>query len=312
MEELSEQQQEQPAGPRVSVIVASFHRAAMLRRCLEALEKSEDKERCQIIVLDIGTHDTTSAWDLDFPQITFLRMPRNFGVTKALNIGIRSAKAQLLLFLDPAIEVQTDTIGRLATVLEDHKEAVAACPLLLDRDGAPVPQVRALPDRVSLWRAWQKEDAISVHPPSSTEEMIPVEFPGLRAILVWRTFLKGMNYFDERYGEWGGDLELAYQIRHAGRKTLIVPSIQAIDHSGAEAALAWSSSQQAALTADRLNGAAHFLGKRAGFFPKLLFKLQAILTTLGRALTFQRPAYNWRLFFALVSGEKIDGSQGGL
>ena len=106
--------------------------------------------------------------------------------------------------------------------------------------------------------------------------------------------------------------ELAFQIRHAGRKALLLPDIKAVDHSGQEPAPNWSNSQRATLAADRLNGAAHFLSKRLGFVAGTLIKLQAILVTLLRALTFQSPGYNWKLFFALIGGQKIDGSQGGV
>jgi hypothetical protein len=61
-----------------------------------------------------------------------------------------------------------------------------------------------------------------------------------------------------------------------------------------------------------LSGTAHFLGKRLGFMPELLIRLQAILVTLLRALTFQNPGYNWSLLSNLLGGSKIDGSQGGV
>jgi GT2 family glycosyltransferase len=312
MEEVEQQQAEQPTGPRVTVIIASFHRGAMLRKCLEALARSRQPEALQVIVLDIGTHDTTSEMDLDYPEFTFLRMPRNFGATKALNIGIRSAKADTLCFLDPAVEVQPDTILRLADALESTPEAGAVCPLLTDASGSALPQVRKLPERDVLSRLWQDESAIPVSPPATLDAPMVVEYPGRKALLIRLAFLKGMNYFDEHYGEWGADLELAFQIRHAGKKALLIPQIRVTDHSASEAPMRWTNSQKATLAADRLNGVAHFLSKRAGFFAGLLLRIQAALLTLVRALTFQDPGYNWSLLTSLLGGQKIDGSQGSL
>jgi GT2 family glycosyltransferase len=302
--------QEQESGPLATVIVASYRRGPILRQCLQALEKSTLLPRLQVVVLDIANYDTTTQWDLDFPRFTFLRMPRNFGATRALNIGIRSATADLLLFLDPAVEVAPDTISRLLARFEELGEA-AVCPLLVDPSGAPLPQTRNLPQRSELWQAWQQDSGLEAGIPNAREP-VAVEYPGRKALLIRRAFLKGMNYFDERYGEWGGDLELAFQIRHAGRKALLLPDVTVVDHSGEEPARNWSVNQRVILAADRLNGAAHFLSKRLGFFAGFLMQAQAVLVTLLRALTFQNPGYNWKLLFALLGGQKIDGSQNGL
>ncbi len=304
-----QQEQEQPLGPRVSVIIVSFHRAKALRRCLEALNKSQESDRLQIIVLDPGAHDTTPEWDLEFPEIVFLRIPRNFGATKALNIGIRSAKAGLLLFLDPAIEVRPDAIPRLATLLEETPDAGAVCPLLVDSEGNPFPQVRSLPDRDTLWRLWQDESAIPASAPQTIERATAIEYPGRKALLIRRVFLKGMNYFDERYGEWGADLELAFQIRHASKKAYLIPHVQVLDHSFVDSKPTWNSAQRALLAADRLNGVSHFLSKRAGLLAGILIRIQAVFFMLVRALILHEPAYSWSLLSALLGGHKIDGSQ---
>jgi N-acetylglucosaminyl-diphospho-decaprenol L-rhamnosyltransferase len=312
LEQPDGQQLEPELGPIASVIVVSYRRGAVLRRCVEAIEKAEERKRLDVIVLDLGNYDTTTEWDLEFPETTFLRLPRNFGATKALNIGIRSAKAELLCFLDPAIELLPDTIPRLAAALEEFPEAGAVCPLLIDEQGNPVPQVRRLPDKDTLWKAWQEETPVGANVPPVLDKPLAVEYPGRKALLMPRSFLKGMNYFDEKYGEWGADLELAFQIRHAGKKVLIIPDVKAVDRGGSEPRERHTSSQRATLAADRLNGVSHFLAKRAGYFPGLLIHIQAVLVTLLRALTFQDPGYNWSLLGSLVGGQKVDGSQGGI
>ena len=307
---VSQQDLEQEEGLLATVIVPSFRRGAILRQCLQALEKSPESSRLQVIVLDIGNYDTTTQWDLDFPGATFLRMPRNFGATRAMNIGIRSAQADVLLFLDPAVEVGPDTIPLLVSRLEGMKEAAAMMPLLVDASGKPVPQVRKLPGRGELWAAWQAEEGLPLASPVTMDQPVAVEYPGRKALMIRRAFLKGMNYFDEKYGEWGGDLELAFQIRHAGRKALLIPDIRATDRSGDEGIKSWSNGQRAILAADRLNGAAHFLAKRIGYAASFWIQAQAVMVTFLRAITFQKPAYNWKLLFGLLGGQKIDGSQG--
>ena len=50
------------------MVVVSRNRAALLRRCLESLEKSEGRETLQIVVVDNGSSDGSAQLDADFPQ----------------------------------------------------------------------------------------------------------------------------------------------------------------------------------------------------------------------------------------------------
>ncbi|MBL8231135.1 MAG: glycosyltransferase [Bryobacterales bacterium] len=306
MEEV-QQQAGQPQGLAVSVLVLSFNRDAHLRGCLEALEKSADRQRLQIIVLDPGSQTSASLLQPDFPEVTILRMPRNFGATKALNIGLRTAKADTVLFLDPAVLVEPDTISKLLAALEANREAAAVCPVLVDGQRKPVAQVRALPDREMLGRIWRQGEEVPSSLPSG--DVTATGYPGRRALLIRLNFLRGMNYFDEHYGEWGADLELAFQIQHAAKKTLILGDVPVVDRDAGEAAPEMAAGDRALLAADRANGVARFLERRTGFFGGLMFRTGAVLGTLLAALTFQDPGFSWSLFMNLLGGTKIDGSQ---
>lgn len=313
MPEVSDaQQQQEPVSLLASVLIVCHNRAAALKRCLAALEKSQERARLDIIVVDTGSRDGSRLLETDFPGITFLKMPRNFGVTKALNNGIRNAKADLVFLLDPAVEVRPDTISKLAALLGQTPDAGAVCPLLTTPAGDAAPQLRRLPGKEGLSRVWRDPASIAASVPPMSEPLAANEYPGRKALLVPRNFLKGMNYIDERYGDFGGDLELAFQIRHASKKTFIATAIPVIDHSASEPEAQFSDKQQATLAADRLNGAAHFLGKRAGMGAEWMMRAGAALGALGRVLTFQKPGMNFPLLMALLSGQKIDGSQSGL
>src|SRR5208282_4332492 len=58
---------EEPSGPRVTAILISYNRAAALRRALQALERSRDRERLEILVVDNGSQDESPQLDIDFP-----------------------------------------------------------------------------------------------------------------------------------------------------------------------------------------------------------------------------------------------------
>src|ERR1700757_1189441 len=136
--------------PKIAAIIIAHNQAAELRRAIAALERSEQREQLEILVVDCASGDSTAEVAEEFPGITMQRLPENFGVTKALNIATRTARAEYLFLLSPDVEVSPDHGARLAEKLDADTSVTGACPLLVDKDGKPVARTRRFPDRQSL------------------------------------------------------------------------------------------------------------------------------------------------------------------
>jgi hypothetical protein len=279
-----------PPAIRVTALVFSYDSAPALRRCLAALESSNDRASIEILVVDCGSHDESAQLDTEFANIMMLRLPRYFGRTKALNIGTRTASGEYLLFMTPEVEVLPTTIPSLVAQLDADPESVAVCPLLLDIEAHVAPQFFRLPTPAT------GADLIPLAV-DATAEVFPVEYATFHAFLVRKFFVKGLNYLDERYGDSWADAELCYQIRRVSRKTVALPKVTALYTPG----VPYAESAGTILAADQVHGAAVYFGKHYGFMAGLMFRLKEILKAL---FTFRLP-----LFMALISGSKIDGSQ---
>jgi N-acetylglucosaminyl-diphospho-decaprenol L-rhamnosyltransferase len=277
---------EAPPPPLASVLIISHNRKEMLQRCLASVEKCADRERIEILVVDNGSSDGSAQLESEFPAVRFIRLPRNFGLTKALNIGIRAAAGEQVFFLHDDTEVSPEAVGRLAGVLEREPDAAAACPLLVTSEGQPAPQLAELPGPDRVYPSWR--------PAAFGQEPQPVEYASGAALMVRRYFLRAMRHIDERYGQHGSDAEVCRQIRHAGRKLLLVPSARVVHLGGGEP-------ESALEEADQALAAAAFLTKHYGPVSGLKQRLGVILKSL---LTFRL-----RRLAHVVSGQKIDGSQ---
>lgn len=265
----------------MSAIVVSFNRAALLRRCLEAIERTEERESLQAIVVDNGSTDGSMELEAEFPNVRFIRLPHNFGLTKAWNIGIRAADADYLLLLHEDTELAPDAVKKLAAVLDERPDVGAVCPLLVNEDGQPAPQVGDYPP-----------DGV-YEPAEAGGEAIEVDHVKGAALMFRSFFFRAMRMIDEHYGQFGADAELCYRIRTGGKKILIVPEARAV-HRGRAAT-------SPELEVDFRAGVAVFLGKHYGFFSGLKARLGAVL---GALLHFQLGQV-----VPLISGQKIDGSQ---
>jgi GT2 family glycosyltransferase len=263
-----------PAAPRVSVVVVSHNRADRLKRCLDALGDAH-----QVIVIDNGSSDGSVDLQSQYPKTRFVPLPKNFGLTKALNIGFRGADGEYVLFLHEDTEISGDAVSRLADVLESNAEAGAVCPVLTDEGGVPVPQVRALPSPGEPDPEWT---------PSQGEEAV---YASGAALMFRSFFLRALRNVDERYGNYGSDAELCAQVSRAGKKLLIVQSARAVHHGGRPAATQ--------IEADRELGTAAYLGKHFGFVAGWKYRIAGIFKAL----------FSFRLgkLKTLISGAKIDG-----
>jgi GT2 family glycosyltransferase len=279
-----------PPAIKVTALVFSYDSAPALRRCLAALEGSNDRASIEILVVDCGSHDESAQLDSEFAGVTMLRLPRYFGRTKALNIGTRTSAGEYLFFMTPEVEVLPTTIPSLVSRLESDPETVAVCPLLVDTQAELAEQFFRLPTPVT---------GLDLTPVTvdKTAEVFPVELATFQAFLVRKFFVKGLNYLDERYGDSWSDAELCYQIRRVSRKTLALPQVTALYTPGSP----YAESARTILAADQVHGAATFFGKHYGMLSGVLFRIKAILKAL---FTLRIP-----LFVALISGAKIDGSQ---
>jgi len=289
--------EEAPKPPGTTVLVVSYNRADLLRKAVEALECSKDRDKIEVLVVDNGSTDGSAELEVDFPNTRFIRMPRNFGLTKALNVALRSATGEFILLLHEDTEVSPETVSLLTRILENQSDVGAACPLLVTPDGQPAAQLSSLPapGRTSL--EWRPAD------PALGEQ--PVEYARGAAIMVRSLSLKAMGKIDERYGTYGSDAEICYQVRRAGKRVLLAPDARVIHHGRTEL----DTGTRAAVDADRILGMAVYVRKRFGIVRGLLYRIYTVLGALGGLLTFRDFSYHFSLFGALLSGQKIDGTQ---
>lgn len=279
--------EESPAPPRVTALVVSRNEAAALRRCLEHLEASADRDRLEILVVDDGSTDASPQVVADFPSVISLRMPKRLGFTRAANIGLRTAKGTFVFFVPQDVLVRPDTIPRLADRLESSEDVGAVTPYIAQAYPFPGPEELAV-----AWRSGVLPNAKDIAPASGE---VSVDFPRFAPVMVRREFLRAANYLDQRFGAYWSDLELLARIRGSGKKVLVLTDV-VVDRADYTPpvldVMEWT---------DSAHGIATYLRLHYGFGASLKFRLGAALHAMGRG--------RLRAFTGILSGAKIDGNQ---
>ena len=279
--------------PLVSIVIVALDCRPALERCLDAIGRSPLLDRLEVLVVDGGSRDGSADVDAERPWVQVIRMPMYFGRTRARNIGTRSAKADLVLFLDPRVEVAPDCIARLAEKLESTPEAAAACPAFSGPGGDAADCALRLPDAAALRRASLLFEPLPRSPLHGDSAEAVEDW----AVMIRKTFLAGMNYLSEkRFSEHWAMLDVCRQIRSAGKRILCLGDAKAVLHPELPPV-----APREELAADAVAGAAAYLGKHEGFLAALGFRLRCLLAALGSV----RLALAWYI----LQGRRLDPTQ---
>ncbi|MDX2179315.1 MAG: glycosyltransferase [Bryobacteraceae bacterium] len=301
---------DEPAVPKVSVIAVSRNQADEMRRTLSSLAPAAKAGAVDVVVVDLASTDGGATLDQEFPHARYLRSPRHFGWTRAVNQGTRTALGEYICLCPPGVEFESDTLAKLVERLEADSGALAVAALAADAIGVPVTRIYGEPDADQFERFYKtgqmgKPAAIDV-----SRESIAAEYIVNAPLLLRRRSLAGMNYLDERYGHFWADAEIFFQVRRANKSAVLLPGVRVKGAPVFKAIPEKLDKSAALLSADAAHGGAQYLGKHRGFMAGLSFRIRAALWALGRVFTFQQVGAQIARLIAIVTLQKIDGTQG--
>jgi hypothetical protein len=273
--------------PIVAVLLVAGDDQEALRRTFGSLAVQEGVEPRAVLV-DAGSADGSVMLDQEFPFVSVLRAQRYFGLTRTLNMGVKAAAAEFVVFAQPG---HTFPAGSLAAMVEAVEAGAGAAAIRAPGEG-----FGDLPDAEALFAAWRAGQPWRPGGEPATAAGVALGVP----LLVRKTFVQGMNYFDDKYGEAYPFLELFAQLRQAGKR-LAVLEFWADAAAGTGFGLT-----RAELAADALNGIAVYAGKRGA--NGLSVRMRGILAAFVGMLT--HPAelgYRLSVLSGVLGGSKVDG-----
>ena len=99
--------------PLVSVIVLNYNAGELLLNCVESIKKSVYKNLEIIVVDNISTDKSQKICKEKYPDIKLIQNDENFGYCEGNNIGIRKAKGDFIMILNPDTIVEPNCIREL-------------------------------------------------------------------------------------------------------------------------------------------------------------------------------------------------------
>jgi GT2 family glycosyltransferase len=234
--------------PRVSAIVVNLDGGPLLEYALPSLAR----QSCalEVIVVDNGSRDGSDAAIVRrWPGTHVIRLGRNTGFSHALNVGIREARAELLLSVNLDVVLEDTFVAVLVDALDRHPRAgwAAGCMRRLTPAGVL--------DSIDCCGHWMLPsrycygyDPAQPAPSAYTEERY-VFGASACAALYRRAMLDDValdgEVFDEQLFAYFEDVDLDWRAQQRGWRCLYVPAARGAHMRGGSGL--WRRSEVAAL-----------------------------------------------------------------
>jgi glycosyltransferase involved in cell wall biosynthesis len=190
--------------PVISVVIPTYNRARVIAQALDGVFAQEDCPPFEVVVVDDGSTDETSALIRSYPRpVRLVVSDRNTGVASARAVGVGHARGSLVAFHDSDDLMLPGRLGRLAAYLAEHPEvgAVFANGEVEGADGAPAGRV--VPPEVAARLHTRRVDARDI-----LRDGVPF-FP--QATLIRREVLDAAGGIDTTL-DWHADWEIACRL----------------------------------------------------------------------------------------------------
>ena len=110
--------------PLVSIIVLNYNAGELLLNCIESVKKSSYKNLEIIVVDNISTDKSQKTCKEKHPDIKLIQNDENFGYCEGNNIGIREAKGDYIIILNPDTIVESNWIEELISAYNKFGEGL--------------------------------------------------------------------------------------------------------------------------------------------------------------------------------------------
>jgi len=110
--------------PLVSIIVLNYNAGELLLNCIESIKKSAYKNLEIIVVDNISTDKSQKICKEKYPDIKLIQNDENFGYCEGNNIGIREAKGDYIIILNPDTIVESNWVEELISAYNKFGEGL--------------------------------------------------------------------------------------------------------------------------------------------------------------------------------------------
>lgn len=195
----------------VDVVIPVYGNLEITRQCLASLQFQLVQNANVIVVDDAGPTEVITPLQVEFPDVTFLRLSQNVGFASACNAGIRAGTGEVVIVMNNDVEADPNLISSVLSSFTDGAVGSVA-PIILRPDGLVDAYGLTCDPTLAGYLRFEGRPLEDVDAASSYELLGPYG-----AIAAYRrSALESVGLFDEQIFMYGEELELAIRLQQSG------------------------------------------------------------------------------------------------
>lgn len=228
---------------KLSVVIVSYNTRYFIDLCIASVIKSLANIEGEIIIVDNNSSDKSPQFiKKQYPNISLIENKQNEGFGRANNQGIKAAKGEYVLLLNPDTLVPEACLKQCINYLDNHPDKGALGVKMVDGSGHFLPESkRGLPTPKTafykmsgLYRLCPKSAEIAryYHGNIAEDETHDVDILTGAFFMARKTIGDNVGWFDEAYFMYGEDIDLSYSFTQAGYPIVYFPLTSIVHFKG--------------------------------------------------------------------------------
>ena len=205
--------------PLVSVIVLNYNAGELLLNCINSLKKSK-YTNLEILVIDnISSDGSQTKCKEQFPDIKLIQNKENFGYCGGNNIGIREAKGEFIVILNPDTIVESNCIEELIFAQNKFGDGLYQPKILSLNEENIIQSTGNMLNIFGFGFARDKGNKVS----DKNEEIEKIGYASGTCLFTSRKVLEKVGLLDEFLFLYHDDLDLGWRAAQIGISSFYVP-----------------------------------------------------------------------------------------
>lgn len=206
--------------PLVSIIIVNYNGESLLKKCLGSI-KNNNYKNYEIILLDNhSTDDSVKFIETNYPEVSIIKLDKNYGFAEPNNIGAKQAKGDLFFFLNNDTIINENSISELVKFIQQSDASICQS-LLLKPDGS----IDSSGDFITT-------GGITFSSKKNETKIIPILSARGAAMMVKKEVFWELNGFDKQFFASFEDVDFGWRAWLLGHKVVLVPQSIVYHHGG--------------------------------------------------------------------------------
>jgi len=227
---------------KIDIVIVTYRSYEYLERCIASIYDDSSSQGFIQDIIVVDNAPSRAYWNNPpklFDDVTVVRNRKNFGFSRAVNLGIKKGSAPYILLLNPDTVIHQNMIARSVAFMGQHPRVGIMGPKVLNEDGTIQGSARGFPNYSTLLfgrvsplnrifpnNPWTRKNIPCFSMSDNAEDAYKVDWVSGAAAVIRRDAIEDVGYFDERFFMYWEDADLCQRMKMAGWDVVYYPDPQ--------------------------------------------------------------------------------------